>query len=55
MNTLLDYYTKFVQAAQNAHGDPQALASAIQGLQVDKASVTAAAQHIQTYVAQHCR
>jgi len=54
VNTLLDYYTKFVQAAQNAHGNPQAFVSAIQGLQANQASITAAAQRVTAWVTKYC-
>jgi hypothetical protein len=54
VQALLAYYSKLVEAAQNAHGNQQVFASALQGFQTNQSSTIAAAQRVTTYVIEHC-
>ena len=55
VNTLVDVYGKFVTAMSSAGSDPQKIATALAPLQGQEAQLQAAAQHVDSYIASHCK
>jgi hypothetical protein len=55
VKTLVDAYGKFAAAMSSAGSDPQKIATALAPLQGEQAQLQAAAQHVNSYVASHCK
>jgi len=53
--TVVDFYSKFVQAMASANGDPTKMEAALAPLQSQEAGVQAAGQRIDAYVTAHCK
>jgi len=54
LNTLVDYYTRLVQASERARGNPTALAAALRGFESERTTITAAVRRVTAYIEQYC-
>jgi hypothetical protein len=54
LNTLSDYYARYIQAVQRAHGNPRAFATSLRGFESDRAVVAEAAHRVSDYILRNC-